>query len=206
MAGATLITEAILLTRKVSGEHGLLLTFLARDHGLLQAFKRTSARSRQPAPDLFDEASLRLERPKTGGDLWFVNEYQLLQRRVGIGGNYQALLYSSRYALLLAHHLFDADEAPFWMDQLRQALDAWESGPRPEAAFFKALFLFARHQGIPVKEEWVASLSKSHQTLTRSVLRLPLTEQTAAPSAVINLIADFEHYLQHQHEIRIDGL
>jgi hypothetical protein len=204
MGAVTLATEAILLTRKDSGEHGALLTFLSPSHGLLRAFNRSSARSRQPVPDLFDEASLRLEKPKTGGgDLWFVHEYLVQRRRGGLGANYHCLLYACRYGLLLAQHIFDAEEAPLWTEQLRQTLDAWEKRQRPEATYFKAIYLFARLQGIPVKEEWLASRSQQHREMARAVLRQPLPEQTTPMPAILRLIADFEHYLENQHDVRI---
>jgi recombinational DNA repair protein (RecF pathway) len=196
-----LATDAILLTRRDSGEHGLLLTFLSPQHGLLSAFKRTSSRGRQPLPDLFDEAAVTLEKAPAG-DLWFVSEYLIRTRRPGIGAQYHSLLYACRYALLLSHHLFEAEEAPLWSDQLRQALDAWESGARPEATYFKTLYLFARHQGIPVKEEWLASKSERDAGQALSVLRQPLAGQTVPPAVVEQLIADFESYLQNRHEVR----
>jgi recombinational DNA repair protein (RecF pathway) len=119
MTRATLKTDAILLTRRHSGEHGLLLTFLSSEHGLLSAFKRTSSRGRQPLPDLFDEISLTLEKAK-GGDHWFVSEYILQHRRPEIVAHYSSFLYACRYALLLSHHLFESGEAPLWMAQLAQ--------------------------------------------------------------------------------------
>lgn len=198
---ATFATEAVLLTRRDSGEKGLLLTFLSPTHGLLQAFKRTSARGRQPLPDLFDQVSLTLEKAR-GGELWFVSEYRVQGRRPKIGADYSSLLYACRYALLLSHHLFEPEEAALWTGQLQQALDAWESGVRPEAAYLKALYLFARLQGIPVKEEWLREKNEAQAAQVRAVLRQPLAEQTSPAPAVEEIIADFEHYLHHRHEVR----
>lgn len=201
MSGLTLATDAILLTRKESGEHGLLLTLLSPEHGLLHAFKRTSSRGRQPLPDLFDEVSLLLN--KAGGsDFWFVGEYLVQRRRPKIGANYHAFLYACRYALLLSQHVFSPEEGALWTEQLRQALDAFETGLRPEAAYFKALYLFALLQGIPVKEEWLASLHAQELAEAKEVLRQPLAGQTVTVAVVERLIADFERYLHHQHDVR----
>lgn len=204
MAGATLATEAVLLTRKDSGEHGLLLTFLSAEHGLLRAFKRTSSRGRQPHPDLFDKATLRMEKPAGGGDFWFVSEYMVQKRRPGIGAHYEALVYASRYAILLAQHLFEVEEAQLWTEHLEQALDAWETGQRPESTYFKSLYLFARAQGIPVREEWMASLNPKQAGEARAILRQPVAGQTTPAAAVEELIADFERYLRHGHDVRLD--
>lgn len=204
MAGVTLATDAILLTRKESGEHGLLLTFLSPEKGLLHAFKRSSPRGRQPAPDLFDEVSLLLSEGQNR-DFWFVSEYVVQRRRPRIGANYQAFVYACRYAVLISQHVFEPHEGVLWTRQLRQVLDAFESGLCPEAIFFKALFLFANVQGIPVREEWLASLKADEAATAREVLRQPLANQSAPASAVAELIAHFERYLNHQHDIRFAG-
>lgn len=201
MAGVTLTTDAILLTRKESGEQGLLLTFLSPEKGLLHAFKRASSRGRQPAPDLFDEVSLLLNEGQKN-DFWFVSEYLVQKRRPRIGANYQAFVYACRYAVLIAQHVFDPEEGLLWTRQLRQALNAFESQPRPDATYFKALYLFANVQGIPVREEWLASLKSDQATTATAVLRQPLADQSAPVPAVEELIAHFESYLHHQHDIR----
>lgn len=202
MAEVKLATEAILLAKKESGEHGLLLTLLSPEHGILHAFKRISSRSRQPHPDLFDEVSLLLNKAK-GSDLWFVSEYVVNRRRPRIGAHYRGFLYACRYAVLLAHHVFGPDEGSLWSGQLRQALDAWESAARPEATYFKALYLFASLQGIPVKEDWLLSLQPEQAKAARAILRQPLREQTVPAPAVEHLIAAFERYLHDQHEVRL---
>src|SRR5690625_2858709 len=173
-------TDGILLSKTESGEHGLLLTVLTNDHGLLRAFKRISKRSRIPPPDLFDEVSLQLNRAKTS-DFWFVGEYIVQKRRSKIGKNYHAFLFACRYALLLTKNLFDSTESRFWIEQLRKTLDAWETGRDPEIIYFKALYLFAFHHGIPVRQDWLASQGNKINEI-RSVLHRPLAEQTASPA------------------------
>lgn len=200
MPEAKIATEAILLAKNESGENGLLLTLLTPDRGILRAFKRTSARSKKAPPDLFDEASLLLNKAKTS-DLWFVDEYIVLQRRDQIGRNYRAFQYACRYAMLLSRNIFDIAESPSWIIQLRRALDAWETGKYPEIVYFKALYLFAKQQGIPVKEDWLASLKEEGSPL-RSVLRLPLADQTAAAWSVVEWIASLEDYLKKNYEVQ----
>lgn len=206
MAGVTVASEAILLTRRDSGEKGQLLTFLSPTHGILLAFKRrATSRGRQPIPDLFDEVSLTLEKGREGGDLWFVTEYVVRSRRSGLGANYESLYYACRFGVLLSRHLFPPEEGPLWYEQLRQALDAWQTGLRPEAAYFKSIYLFARRQGIPVKEDWLNSLEASDADRVREILRRPLAGQTVPAATVKRLVTAFESYLHHSHEIRAGG-
>ncbi len=203
MSRANIATEATLLVLRKSGENGQLLTFLSPTHGLLQAFKRTaSSRSaKQPAPDLFDEVSLTLE-PAREGEMLFVREYLVRHRRTKIGESYQALLFASRFALLLSRHLFTTEEAPEWHALLQQTLTAWETNLRPDAAYFKSLYLFAKKQGIPVKEEWFPELRPDQLTKIAAILREPLAAQTTPAPIVETLTSAFETYLHHQHEIR----
>lgn len=204
MAGATLVTDAVLLGRRESGEKGLLLTFLSPAHGLLRAFKRTSASrtGKQPLPDLFDEVTVTLEHGREG-DLWFVREYIVRHRRTAIGANYPSLLYASRFATVLVHHIFSAEEAGGCHALLRQALDAWETHRRPEVTYFKTLYLFARQQGIPAREEWIPSLAAPQASQVTAILKEPLSRQQVAPPLVEKLVASFEQYLHHQHEVRL---
>lgn len=204
MAGASIVTEATLLGRQESGDKGLLLTFLSPTHGLLRAFRRISATriGRQPLPDLFDEVSLTLEPAKDGG-LLFVREYRVRARRSGIGENYQTLVYASRFARILTRHIFVVEEAVEWHLLLQQSLYSWENQLRPEATYFKSLYLFARNQGIPVREEWVPTLRSDHITQVTTILREPLASQTTPKPIVENLISAIEGYLHHQHDIHL---
>lgn len=199
MPESKIATNAILLTRSESGERGLLLILLTAERGILRAFKRTSARGKKPIPDLFDESSLLLSKAKTS-DLWFVDEYTVLKRRPQIGSNYRAFQYACRYAIVLSRNIFDASESSSWITQLRQVLDAWETGKHPEIVYFKALYLFARQQGIPVKEDWLASMKNDGEPV-RSLLRLPLAEQTAGPPAVVKWIHSLENYLSRNYDV-----
>jgi len=205
MAAATLVTEATLLSRKDSGENGRLLTLLSPTHGLLHAFMRKggSRPGRQPTPDLFDEGTLSLEQASSG-DLYFVREYVVKVRRSGIGGNYQSLLFASRFALLLSHHLFPAEEAPEWHALLHQTLEALEMHQSPAAAYLKGIYLFARRQGMPVKEDWLPSLPASRREAFASVIRTPLAEQTVPGAETEKLIALFERYLEQQ-DVQMGG-
>lgn len=199
MAAATLVTEAILLARKDSGEKGRLLTLLSPTQGLLRAFMRTSTSrgSRQPHPDLFDEGTLTMEQAP-GGELWFVRDYVVQIRRTGIGGAYESLLYASRFAVLLSHHLFPAEEAAGWFSLLRQSLEGFESRHHPAAAYLKSLYLFAREQGIPLQEEWLPSLPQSRRGTFAAILRTPLADQTTPAAETERLIALLERYLVQQ--------
>jgi len=201
MTDGVLTTEAVVLRRRNSGEKGILLTLLSADLGLVPAFKRTSSRGRQPLPDLFDEAAVTVKKARSG-ELWFADEYIVRRRRSALGAHIAAFGYACRYALLLSHHVFAADEAPLWKEQLNEALDAWESGVRPDVVWLKALYRFAQLQGMPVKEEWLHALNDRDRDHARSVLRLPLREQVVPVDVVERLAAGFAAYLEHSHDVR----
>ena len=200
MAGRSLETEAILLSARLSGEHGRLLTFFAPVHGLLTAHHRRSARGNKPVPDLFDHAGLVLE--KNSGDLWFVREYRVIRRHAGLGRDYRVLTLASRFARVLENHLYDETAANALAARLPEVLRAWEQGARPDSVYLKALYLFARDEGLPVRGEWIASLSPSDREDVLNILRQSADAQTTPRPAVERLTSLLETYLSREHDIR----
>jgi recombinational DNA repair protein (RecF pathway) len=205
MARLALATEGTLLLLRDAGENGQMLTFLSPTQGLVRAYRRLSLgrASRQSLPDLFDEASLRLDAAREG-EMYFIREYTVLSRRARLGQSYPTLRFASRFALLLTHHIFPPEEAPACHSLLHQGLDAWETHRRPDCTYLKSLFLFARRQGFPVRDEWLEGLSPADREAARDILFLPLPEQSVSEPVAERLISAFEHYLRHSHEVRFD--
>ena len=86
---------------------------------------------------------------------------------------------------------------------LRTALDAFAAGVRPDVVHLKGLYLFARDEGYPVKQEWVPSLGEEDAAVAAAVLNRRIDEQAVAPAEVARLRASLELYLAGNTEIRI---
>lgn len=206
MSAQVLGTTAIVLDRSPSGEHWLRLLCFSREAGnldcLLRLARRTAANA--PALDLFDETQLALE-TRNQGRTWFVREALPLRRRTALGASYPALRAACRFARVLAQNPVPEESRDEIYALLERALEAWEAGTRPDSVYFKSLYLLAREEGYPVREEWWHELAPTDRAAVESVLRQPAAEQTASEGEVARLIAALEHYLRHHTEIRVSA-
>lgn len=198
-------TSAFVLTREPSGESMLHLRLFSAGIGLIHAWLRVSRKRTPatPAPDLFDRLDVVLE-TKNEGRTWFVKEHVVTRRYTGIGRNYASLRYASRFAALILKNPLHHDAWLPLFESLDHALEAWEHDRHPEIVYFKTLYLYAKGEGFPVREDWWARLPRARQSETELRLHRPLAEQSA-PDATGNtkkLIESLESWLQYDHEIR----
>lgn len=198
-----LTAEGIVLNRQRTGENFLHLVFLSPETGIFHAGKRAGTTgSKSPQPDLFDEATLTFDPPRKGtSSLRFIREYRVVRRHERLGTDYATLALACRYARVLTDNPLPDTSAPHLHATLHRALTAWEAGRAPETVYFKALFLFARDEGFPVKEEWMDSLTSGDRGAVSEILRLP-AQEIHAETHTSRLIRLFEKYLHHEHEVR----
>ncbi len=174
------------------------------EHGNLLAMQRVprKASPSHVAPDLFDEVSAMLE-SSNQGRTWFVKEIRISTRRSGIGRSYDALRFASALASVISRNPVHEESRGNVARMLRTALDALASGARPDAVHLKSLYLFARDEGYPVKEEWLPSLSPADLAVARAVLNRRLDAQDSAAADVARLRGSLEAYLGASTEIII---
>ena len=206
MAAPTLQTEAFVLAKRPSPADGWqACTLFAPEHGPLHALQRVPKKlsAHQVMLDLFDEAALALE-SSNQGRTWFVREARLLARHAAIGRSYAALLGASSFARLIARNTVSPDSRPAVAALLRTALASFGTADRPEIVALKSLYCFARDEGYPVKQEWLAGLPAADRATAALILNRPLAEQTTPAPAVAALQRRLEDYLRARTEILID--
>jgi hypothetical protein len=89
---------------------------------------------------------------------------------------------------------------------VRQALASFASGARPDLVWFKSLYLFARDEGYPVKQEWLPSLPATLRAQAEHALRTPLVQlNDELPQTQSDLLAQrLADYLRGHTDILID--
>lgn len=174
--------EALVLAREPSGENHLKLRLLCRGSGLvlsMQRLPRGGKTPKNPVPDLFDRIEVTLNAPKTGGNgLYFMGECHIARRHPGLGKQYNRLKAAGDYALLLirnATHLEDHDRL---FTRTNRFFEILEVTHLPQAAYLKALFLFLREEGYPLKEDWWKKLPPSARNRATHYLNDPLESIT----------------------------
>jgi len=200
VSAPTLATEFVVLDRALGSEGWSRLTVFSANDGRLECLQRLTSKPSAAAPplDLFDHVRATLE-TRNQGRTWFVREAMPLRRRTGLGASYAALTHACRFARVLARTPIHDDSRAAVAALLDRALDAWETGTRPDAVYFKSLFLLARDEGFPVREEWIRQLAAGDRAAAEALLRHPIAEQTTSEPEVRRLSGVLEDYLA-QHD------
>jgi hypothetical protein len=197
----SLATEFLVLDRTPGSEGWIRLTAFSATEGRLECMQRLSSKPSAAVPplDLFDHVRATLE-TRNQGRTWFLREAQPLRRRTGLGASYATLTHACRLARVIARTPIHDDSRSAVAALIDRALDAWETGIRPDAVYFKSLFLLARDEGFPVREEWLRQLAADERATTETILRQPAAEQTTAEPEVRRLSHALEDYLAHEHD------
>jgi recombinational DNA repair protein (RecF pathway) len=203
MGAELLVTTGVVIGRAARGEDWLRVTLFSPEHGVVDALQRIPKRAvgKSPVLDLFDDARFTLE-SSTQGRTWFVREAVIERRRPGLGASYPALREACRLAQVVARNPLHEESRAAIYALLARALDAWEAHAHPEAVYFKSLFLIARDEGYPVREEWQGQLEREDRAHVERVLREPAATQTTGQREIARLSRALEEYLHHSTAMR----
>ena len=205
MPGLPLQTDAFVLLKRAPADSFQSLTAFSAEHGPLLVLQRVSKKSAGGtlSLDLFDEASLALE-SRNQGQTWFLKESRLITRYTAIGRSYETLRLASALAALVARNPVPAESRRGVTALLRQAFTSFAASARPDLVWFKSLYLFARDEGYPVKEQWFPTLPVDDRTAVAHLLNRPLGEQEDTTENVARLTELLASYLRGHTEILID--
>jgi hypothetical protein len=202
--GQTLTTEAFVIEKRPPADAFQTFGLFSADHGNLLVIQRVPRRasSAHVAPDLFDTVSAILE-SSNQGRTWFVREVRILARRAAIGRSYDALRFACALVAVISRNPVHEESRANVELLLRTALDAFGEAKRPDSVHLKSLYLFARDEGYPVRQDWLPSLSASDRAVASAVLNRRLSEQDSAAADVARLRRSLEDYLATRTEIAI---
>jgi hypothetical protein len=204
-------TEIHVLAKATHAGDQLILTGFSPDDGLLTALlrlPRAGAPAASPTPDLFDRLALTLEhgRGSPAGGPWFVREHRLLIRHAAIGRSYESLAAASRLARVITRNPGAQDTRAGIDALLTRAFAAFaRPAARPDLVFFKSLYVYARDEGLPLKEEWLPLLPPADRDIAAAALALPADAPTAPATAdLARLTQNLASYLAAEHDLTVD--
>jgi hypothetical protein len=205
VAGLSLSTAALVLERRPAAADGWAgYQLFAADPGLLSAMRRErKSGPADPPPDLFDEIDARLE-SSNQGRTWFIVEARIRNRPGGIGRSYEALRCASALARIVARNPVAPDSRPAVYALLQEAFAAFAQGLRADIVLFKSVFRFARSEGYPVKQEWLAELPEGEAAAAEDALARPVRDVTASAETVARWQRRLEDYLRGRAELDIE--
>lgn len=204
MPGQTLTLDAFVIERRPPSEAYQTYVLFSAEHGNLLALHRLPGRAppKHAPPDLFDEISAMLE-SSNQGRTWFFREVRIASRRVAIGRSYDALRFASALAAVIGRNPVHEESRAGVARLLRTALDAFGEADRPDIVYLKSLYLFARDEGYPVRQEWLPSLAEEDRAAAAAALGLPLGRHDSPAGIVARLRKSLEAYLASSTEIII---
>jgi hypothetical protein len=198
-------TDAFVLLKRPPADAFQSCTVFSPAHGVLFVLQRIPKKGSATAVplDLFDDVALLLEASSQGQN-WFIREVRVQARHAGIGRSYDALKFASALASLIVRNPVAEESRPPVGALLRTALAAFETSSRPDIVFFKSLYCFARDEGYPVKQQWLAALPAAERDRATALLNRPLSTQTSPAAEVGRLQQRLEEYLRGHTEVLLE--
>ena len=201
MSDPELEIRGVVLHREETGENFLRLTLFG-PQGLRRCLLRKVRKLTSILPpDLFDETEIALQKNNSQG-LSFAREHLVLQKRMPLAldrTRFDAAGFLARFYIENGEHLLDAHE---FYRILQNALSSLEDHGHPPTVLLKTLFLFAREEGLPVKESWFSGLSAEFAGVAQSILRLPVKESSNLNDQAPVLLDSLSHWLRSETELR----
>jgi hypothetical protein len=194
--------QGCLLRKAESGENHFLLVFFLREHGLRMALMRKRSRSSPLAhdPDLFDSGDLIIEQ-KGENKPAFLKEFTPNMRFTEIARQYKAFLAASRLTRFYEKNLFHMEHFEAAWDLLHTAMDSFSKNRQPAVTYLKALYVFAKSEGYPVREEWFGSLSPDNRSLVDAIMKQPVDAVELESADVDYWIHNLEAYFMQSTDL-----
>jgi len=184
--------QGLVLRYRENGDQLLSVALFSKSRGLFYPLLRKSKKGARP--DLFDTARVKLTQARQG-DLWFASSYQPIRRRSNLALSYQRLQIASRFAEIIRNNVQHLpDHVPIY-DLCERFFDLVANEPAPDASFLKSLYLFAKMEGLPVREDWVDTLGTRSREELAEILRSPLASQPEDQNLFKSLITSLEEWL-----------
>jgi hypothetical protein len=205
VAGLSLQVQGFVLEKSPRGDRFQPLALFSPEQGLLRCYQRISLRNPGPAIDFFDELSATLT-SSNQGHTWFFKELHVDHRHPGIGLRYEALAEASAFAALIVRNPVHEEGRAGICRLMQEALGALETGAPPAIVGLKAFYSFARSEGYPVKEEWLAGLRGSEREHAAALIHTPIAaigEEHSDHAA--RILTKFRRYLKESTELTIAG-
>lgn len=194
-------STVIILNKENSGENFLRLELFSPINGKISCLNHISTKTRNnPLPDLFDIVNIHLSSPRQG-TIFFLKAFHPLLHHQNISKNYSTFYYACNWIKILSMNLIHIDNLQHLFALTKKTLNAFNLSSQPHAIYFKALYLFVRHEGYPIKEDWLIHLSCALFNNALSILKNPLDAQNIPIPIIETLIHHFHSWISQKTDI-----
>lgn len=192
--------HGILLNYEDTGENFSRLTFFS-DTGLVRCLLRKKHKlSAVSPPDLFDDVEVNLQL-KNGQGIPFIREHNILKKRSKLALNhstFEASGFLARFFITNGEHLLEPKN---FFSILDNALTSLLDRGMPSTVLLKTLFLFAREEGLPVRESWLSGLENEDLKNAHFIISRPVSESLHLKMEITGLLDSLCSWLRSDTEL-----
>jgi hypothetical protein len=196
--------QGCLLRKELTGENHNLLVFFLKDNGLQMVLSRRPYKTSTLLndPDLFESGELNIEK-KGDNKPAFLKEFVPNSRYQGIARKYKALQAASRLTRFYEKNLIHMEFFDAAWELLHTALDSFSSKEQSDTILLKSLYVFARSEGYPVKENWLEKLSLQNKCEISSIIHSPVDSIDIDPDKITAWIRNLEIFFQQHTDLLV---
>ena len=198
--------SGVVLSREPTGDRFLRIRLFDENAGLQTVlFPNAPKNSKKMSPpDLFDDLECILKPRKSESSVPFVSDFQCLKSHREIAIDPQTFITASeiaRFYLINGSHLLDPEPR---LKLLRSSLSSFARASTPKVVLLKMYYCFARDEGLPVRESWLAGLSQSTCGDTLEILRMPVDQASPDSSKLNDILENLKIWLNAETELRVE--
>ena len=191
---------ATVLDREIRGESSVYITAFAHDIGLMRMMKKCSAKRTAYLPDLFDDISVSGEM-QSPTSLKFARDFEIIKRRNEIATNYNSFEQACQISIAVAKNGVHIEDTAKLSNNLRSALDAIANGASAEIVRLKFMYLLAKNEGYPVKEDFYARLPQPQKELFSILIKNPASELKEYATRTTPILETYLNWLYSNTDI-----
>ncbi len=198
--------SGIVLSREPAGDRFLRVRIFDHLTGLSAALFPHAGKRSQNAnpPDLFDRVDCVLKPTSSDSSIPFVAEFHRVHSCRELASNPQAFITASeiaRFYLFNGAHLIDP--SPHFRT-LCSSLDSFQRAKVPKVVLFKLYYCFARDEGLPVRESWLADLPVNFANEICTVLKSPVDGMIIEKSKINEILESLKMWMNAETELRVE--
>lgn len=198
--------SGIVLSRDPAGDRFLRIRIFDRTEGLSAALFPVPAKGNKKSspPDLFDVVECILKPVKAESSIPFVLDFKRVHSFRELASKPIFFITASeiaRFYLNNGSHLLDP--APH-LKLLYSSLDSFSRVKAPKVVLLKLYFRFAREEGLPVRESWLAGLPSDLHDDALEILKLPVDKTKIVDSKIYEVLESLKIWMNAETELRVD--
>lgn len=194
-------STVIILNKEDSGENFHKFELFCSIHGKLISLDRVSNHAKtKNLLDLFDIGYIHLTLPQPNG-FFFIKEFQPILQHKNISKNYATFHQACNWIKIVSRNLLHIENFEYLFSLTQKVLHSFNISSAPHCIYLKALYLFARHEGYPVKEDWLVNLSPELLSHAICIIKNPVDDQSVPMRIQEILIQDMHSWMMQRTEI-----